>query len=122
MNVTGKITLFPKEVGEKKIKIFETSLSRKDENGNYVDNYTLRVQFSKDIMPDASKSRFNVDKAYSMEIEGFLTTRGYDDKNGKHRTEPVLFVSKAKTTGSKDVTRKAKVDEPISINGEELPF
>jgi len=122
MNITGKITIFPKEVGEDKIKIFETSIGRKDEAGNYVDNYTIRVQFAKNILPDPAKSTFKVDKAYQMEVEGFLTSRGYNDRQGKHRTEPMIIVTKAKTTASKEVVRKAKDDEPLVIDGEELPF
>lgn len=121
MNITGKITIFPKEVGEEKNIIFETSISRKDEEGNYVDNHTIRVQFAKNILPDEKKTSFKVDKAYQVEIEGFLTTRGYDDKNGKHITKPLIFVTKAHVTASKDVVRKS-VDEQLVVDGEELPF
>ena len=123
MNVTGKITIFPKEIGENKIKIFETTISHKDENGQYLDNVTIRVNFAKNILPDASKTTFKVGKAYTMEIEGFLTSRGYDTKDGKHRSEIMLQVTKAKTTASKDVTQKPKAEEkPLNVDGEELPF
>ena len=121
MNITGKITIFPKEVGEDKAIIFETSISRKDQEGNYVDNHTLRVQFAKDILPDAKKTSFKTDKAYQVEIEGFLTTRGYDDKSGKHITKPLIYVTKAHVVGSKNVQRKS-TDELLVVDGEELPF
>lgn len=122
MNITGKITLFPKEVGEKKTIIFETSICRKDDDGNYVDNHTIRVQFAKNILPDEKKTSFKTTKAYIVDIEGFLTTRGYDDKNGKHRTEPLIYVTKAKVTDSKNVVRKAKEESNLIVDGEELPF
>lgn len=120
MNVSGKITFFPKEVGkDNKIVIFETTISRKDESGNYVDNYTIRVQFQKSILPDEKKTTLKPTKAYSAEIEGFLTTRSYETKDGKRRIEPLLVVSKAKITGSKDVNR---VKEDSLAPNEDLPF
>ena len=123
MNVTGKITIFPKEIGKDNIKIFETTISHKDDNGKYLDNVTIRVNFAKNILPDAAKTTFKVGKAYQMEVEGFLTTRGYDTKDGKHRSEIMLQVTKAKTTASKDVQQKPKAEEkPLVVDGDELPF
>ena len=112
MNVNGPIWVFPKEVGKDKIKIFETSINRKEEGG-YVDTLTLRVNFSKSLMNDEQKKTFSTEKAYKIEIEGFLTTRSYDDKNGNRRIEPVIQVTKAKMLEKKEVQRKEKAEKPV---------
>jgi len=123
MDIKGKIMVFPKEVGENKIKIFETSINRK-EGDKYVDKMTLRVNFAKNFLPDAQKTSFKVGRCYEMEIEGFLTTRSYVTKNGEKRVEPVVQVIKAKCTGSKEITIKEKApeEERLVVDGEELPF
>lgn len=97
MDVTGKILLFPKMVGKKdKIQIFETTIARKTQEGYYVDNYTIRVQFTKELLSYEKAKKFKEGNVYSIEIEGFLSTRSYDTKDGVHRVEPLLIVTKAK--------------------------
>lgn len=124
MNVKGKVTLFVKEVGKDKIKVFETCLSHKDSEGNYKDKVTLRVEFGKELLPDERKAAFKVGHAYPVEIEGFLTTRGYDNKDGVHVSEVLIFVQKAKCdwTNAKEVKQKPKNEELIGPDGEPLPF
>lgn len=127
MNVNGKMTLFVKEVGKDKIKIFETSISHKDKEGNYKDTVTVRVDFSKELLTDEQKGVFKVGYAYPVEIEGFLTTRGYETKDGKHKSEVSIYVSKAKCdwANAKEVKKKeaAPVEEPaLGEDGQPLPF
>lgn len=133
MNVTGKALIFCKEVGkgEKKIKIFETSFSHKDKDGKYCDNVSCRVEFSKDFLPDEKKAAFKDGYAYPMEIlEGFISTRGYETKEGKHKSEISIFVKNAKTTDKpRKVEKKEKPAQTstddgkiVGPDGEELPF
>lgn len=123
MDIKGKITVFPKEVGKDKIKIFETSINRKDKDGNYKDGYTLRVVFSEDVLSGDNRNKMKAGNYYGFEVEGFLTTRGYEDKNGNHRTEPVIFVNKGKLTEKgkpvKKTERKAKA-QSIEIEDDDL--
>lgn len=131
LDLKGKIWVFPREVGEKKVLIFETSINRKD-GETYKDTFTLRVEFSKDILPDEKKKAFKPGFAYQMEIEGFLSTRGYDTDGGiKHRVDPVVKVLKAKSVGEpKEVKQKPKPEpkpeapqeEPLEANPDGLPF
>jgi len=101
MNISGKAIIFVKEVGkDNQIKIFETTFAHKDKEGHYLDNVTARVEFSKELLPDEKKAKFKAGYAYPMEIQdGFITTRGYDGKDGKRHSEISLLVKKAKTTG-----------------------
>ena len=134
MNISGKTIIFVKEVGkDNQIKIFETTFAHKDANGKYLDNVTARVEFSKELLPDEKKAKFKAGYAYPMEIiEGFITTRGYDGKDGKRHSEISLMVKKAKTTGQpKKITeRKPKQEELkfeedgtiIGSDGEPLPL
>lgn len=130
MDIKGKILVFPKEVGTtKKIKIFETSISRKD-GEKYVDNYTMRVDFSKDVLPEEKKAAFKVDYVYSMEVEGFLTTRKYETKNGVRIIDPVVKVTKAKSLDKgRPVQKKQQAEaapaneaEPLETDPDALPF
>ena len=126
MNINGKINVFVREVGEKKIKIFETSFSRKDEDGNYKDNKSVRVNFSKDFLPDEKKDKMTVGYYYPIEIlEGFLTTRGFDTKDGKHIIELALQIGRAKIVDTpKKVEVKQTTDEGAIVDddGDLLPF
>lgn len=113
MEFTGKTNVFVKEVGEKKIKIFEASISRKDKEGNYVDNYTIRLNFSPEILPDTAKAKFKVGYRYQMEIAGFLSTRSFQNKEGKKIVEPLLFVTSAKSLDSGKEIKKAVKPQPV---------
>lgn len=131
MNISGKAIIFVKEVGkDNQIKIFETTFAQKDKNGHYIDNVTARVEFSKELLPDEKKAKFKAGYAYPMEIvEGFITTRGYDGKDGKHHSAIALHVKKAKTTGQpkqiKAKQEELKFEEDGTIignDGEPLPL
>lgn len=108
MNVKDTIRIFPKKLNFKdgEITIFETSVSRKDEDGNYCDNYSLRVNFPLEIMPAEKRAKFKEEFAYTMEVEGFLTTRSYDDKNGNHKVAVMLYVTKYDLKSKKEIKRK----------------
>lgn len=123
MDVKGKIWVFVKEVGkdDKKSKIFETSISRKD-GEKFVDSLSLQLDFSKSLLDDKKKAKFDTEKAYQMNIEGFLSTRSYTDKNGNRRIEPVIKVLNAgyvldenKKPVIKDVKRKAKEEQASDL-------
>lgn len=112
MNVSSEIRIFPKKIQtkDKEITIFETSVCRKDEKGEYVDNYSIRVFFTPEIMPDEKKARFNEKFSYTMDVEGFLTTRGYDDKYHVHKVAVALMVTKYELKSKKEIARKEKPD------------
>ena len=118
MDIKDKISVFPKEIGEQKIKIFQTTICRR-EDGKYLDNYSLQVVFAKEFLSDEKKAKFEVGKVYGFEItEGFLTTRSFTDKNGKHRVEPVIFVKAAKLL---DKGREVKkVEKPVAEEADDL--
>lgn len=128
MNVSGKCNVFVREVGTKKIKIFEASFSRKDKDGNYVDNVSCRLEFGKDLLPDEKKGAFHAGYYYPMEIEGFLTTRGWENSEGKHRSEIAIHVTNAKTCDKpqqfKVVEKKEVIEEETILgpDGNPLPF
>lgn len=118
MNVSGKFNMFVREIGEKKIKVFETTISRKDKDGNYLDNVTVRVEFSKEFLPDEKKSYFIEGYYYPMEIiTGFLSTRGYDNRDGKHVSEIVIHVTKAKTTAEPKPVKKSEKPATMADDG-----
>ena len=129
MDIKGKITMFVKEVGEKeKYKVFSTTISRK-KGDRYVDNYTLQLNFAKDVMTPAKKAWFKVDHVYNIEIEGFLSTRSYD-KDTKHFVEPVIIVTAASNVDhGKPIEKKERpqgqeeaLEEPIEYSEDDLPF
>ena len=125
MDISGKINVFPREVGQDKIKIFETSISHKDEEGNYVDSYTLRLNFPKEALTDEQKAKFNPDKYYKMQIEGFLSTRGWDDKEGKHHVDACIVVSRLKLLDKgTPMTKKPKQEEDFDngVDIDNLPW
>ena len=132
MNVSGKINLFVREVSEKKIKIFETSFSRKTKEGGYADSVSTRVEFSKDFLPDEKKESFKAGYYYPIEVvEGFITTRGYENKDGKRVSEISLFVQNAKTVGEPKEIKKTEKAKPETVeddstivgpDGKPLPF
>ena len=111
MNVIGKLIVFVKEIGKDKIKIFETSFNHKDEDGNYIDSVTVQVAFSKEILSDAQKTHFKTGYAYPLEIiEGFVTTRGYENRSGFRKSELMIMIQKCKCdwAGAKEIKIKEK--------------
>lgn len=120
MNVKSEILIFPKKIHtkeNKEITIFETSISRKNKEGEYVDNYSLRVNFAPEIMPEEKKARFNENFAYRMDVEGFLTTRSYETEYKVHKVAAALYVTKYELKSKKEIVRKEKPDtteKPIS--------
>ena len=127
MDIKGKINVFPRDVESSegvKGKVFETSLGHKNEEGKYVDSMTIRVIFSSKIMSEEAKKKYESDKYYSFEVEGFLSTRSYTQKDGKKRTEPVYYILKAKrTSNGTPYQRKTQVEEkPLDENAEDFPL
>lgn len=134
MDIKGKTTMFVREVGtgEKKTKIFETSLSRKDKDGNYVDKYTIQLDFKKDLLTEAQKAGLKNNWAYPVEIEGFLSTHSYVNKDGKTIVEPVIKVTNARALDKGKEIKKPEpkkeehlnidAGEPLEVNPDDLPF
>lgn len=113
MDVSGKIWVFPKKLKTKdgEFTLMETSLSNKVDD-EYKDKYSMRVYFADSIMPQGSLKKFKEEFAYKMEIKGFLSTRGYDGKDGKRHVEPCVRVTEAKTLEKKAKKVKPKEEEP----------
>jgi hypothetical protein len=130
MNISGKATIFVREVGkdDNKAKIFETTFSHKDKDGKYVDNVTVRVDFSKELLPDNAKKAFKPGWCYPIVIDsGFISTRGYDNKEGKRKKEISLYIVKCSCDWANAKEIKAKEAEPVKEalvgpDGEPLPF
>ena len=74
-NVKGIMWLFAKEVNLKKKSFmnFSTSVSTKDENGDYINVY-YDVMFKKNEAPDVDEGRFQIKIK-----KGFLTVKQYSD-------------------------------------------
>ena len=111
MDIKGKVCVFPKVVGKDNVTIFETTLNRK-EGEEYKDSYSIRLNFSKEILPDSKKKFFKEGFVYIMEIEGFLATRAYQTKDGENKVVPTIIVTKAKTLESKEI-KKPNQDEAV---------
>lgn len=121
MDVNGKITIFPKTIGKNKDLIFETTIGRKTESKEWIDNYSIRVDFAKNLLSDDKKSYFKEGNAYQIEIEGFLTTRSYE-KDGKKHVFPKLMVTKAKIVGKPKEIKKKTLEDAENEIDDDLPF
>ena len=127
MDIKGQCLVFVSEVGKAKAKIFSTTISRK-EGEEYKDNKSVQLNFAQKILPDEKKAAFSAQKAYKMEIEGFLTTRGYSTKDGDYKIDIIIQVTKAKCLdGGVLVNRPAKKEKPtediiLGEDGQPLPF
>ena len=129
MNINGDINVFVRKQGsgDVQFKIFEVGFNHKDQKtGMYVDNYFCRLIFAKEAMSDEQEAKFKDGYYYPMHIEGFITTRGYTNKDDKRLSEIALYVTKARCTAApKEYKKKEKpVDQSTILdeNGEPLPF
>ncbi len=101
MEITGKIIVFVHEFSyynEKGVAMrglrYNTSISRKDEAGDYL-NASLEVVFSKAVA-DEYKLEETYDEGDMLELdikEGWLTCRGWQDKDGNDRRVLQAFIN-----------------------------
>ena len=131
MNITGTAYLFvkkwkAKKEGDKDITIFETSISRKEDN-EYLGNYYLRVNFAEKALSNEQRAKFKEEFIYQIEIvKGFLTTR--EGKDGVNL--PCIMVQefklKGKTPSKRKPTQKKEEEKEPSLddllNDDDLPF
>lgn len=131
MNITGTAYLFvkkwkAKKEGDKDITIFETSISRKEDN-EYLGNYYLRVNFAEKALSNEQRAKFKEEFIYQIDIsKGFLTTR--EGKDGVNL--PCILVQefklKGKTPSKKKPTQKKEEEKEPSLddmlNDDDLPF
>lgn len=113
MNVTGLFRIFPKviNVEGKEITIFETSIGRKTEEGQYVDNYTIRVNFPLELVNAEQRKKFKEEFFYLLDVkESYLTTRGYTAKDGSRKVGVVLMITKFEAKEKKPLNKKPKAD------------
>ena len=126
MEITGKIIVFVHEFSYYNAKgvamqglRYNTSISRKEESGDYT-NASLEVVFSK-----AVADQFELEKTYDegdmLEVdikEGWLTCRGWEDKDGNVRRVLQAFINDVEsidtyTPASKKPASKAS-KKPVS--------
>ena len=131
MNITGTAYLFvkkwkAKKEGDKDITIFETSISRKEDD-EYLGNYYLRVNFAEKALSNDQRAKFKEEFIYQIEIvKGFLTTR--EGKDGVNL--PCIMVQefklKGKTPSKRKPTQKKEEEKEPSLddilNDDDLPF
>ena len=131
MNITGTAYLFvkkwkAKKEGDKDITIFETSISRKEDD-EYLGNYYLRVNFAEKALSNDQRAKFKEEFIYQIEIvKGFLTTR--EGKDGVNL--PCIMVQefklKGKTPSKRKPSQKKETKEEPSLddmlNDDDLPF
>lgn len=131
MNITGTAYLFvkkwkAKKEGDKDITIFETSISRKEDD-EYLGNYYLRVNFAEKALSNEQRAKFKEEFIYQIEIvKGFLTTR--EGKDGVNL--PCIMVQefklKGKTPSKKKPAQKKEQEKEPSLddllNDDDLPF
>ena len=131
MNITGTAYLFvkkwkAKKEGDKDITIFETSISRKEDD-EYLGNYYLRVNFAEKALSNDQRAKFKEEFIYQIEIvKGFLTTR--EGKDGVNL--PCIMVqefklkgkipSKKKQSQKKEAKKEPSLDD--LLNDDDLPF
>ena len=131
MNITGTAYLFvkkwkAKKEGDKDITIFETSISRKEDD-EYLGNYYLRVNFTEKALSNEQRAKFKEEFIYQIDIsKGFLTTR--EGKDGENL--PCILVQefklKGKTPSKRKPSQKKETKEEPSLdellNDDDLPF
>lgn len=110
MNILGKLRVFKKEYEGK--ELYSTTISRKDENGNY-ENLYLSLQIPKDVVLE-NNSTINVTK-------GFLSF--YKTKQGLSKIKAVVqeFTEEAATEPIQE-TMPNYYDSPTDYFGDGLPF
>lgn len=120
MDLTGRITIFveDKKTDKGTIKVFSTSVSRKNEDGSYT-NASIGVRFTKDNFPLERLNKLQANKCYVFDLEeAWLDCRAYPTKDGKSGREIFISIKSAKPVESKEVVHKdARADLP-----NDLPF
>lgn len=122
MDIFGKCNLKCLGVGkDKKIKVFETTFFQTDGNGNYMNHVSVRVIFSKLLMPDNVADRFMMGYSYPYKvIQGFITTRGYETRTGEYKKELVLYIQKGETCGEPKKIRNYRLDDTDEFDEEAM--
>ena len=121
MNITGKFVIFveDKETSKGKIKVFSTTISRKDEAGNYT-NASMEVRFAKENFPYERLNKMDSKYAYTYEVkEAWLDCRAFETKEGKQAREIFILIKDAKPLEKKEIVRK---DIRADFPAEDLPF
>lgn len=117
MTITGKTFLFINEIrraDNSTFKTYSTSISSKDENGNY-DHLSVEVSFGKEFTAETLK-KLSPTKYYEIDIEeGILSFRTFTNKEGVVIKRPRIVILKGHVTAQKDAKPKKSVDD-------ELPF
>lgn len=120
MKLTGKFVIFveDKKVNDGTIKLFSTSISKKQDNGSYV-NATINVRFGKTNFPNERLAKLEHTKCYTFNVtNAWLDVRAYTTKDGKAGREIFIHIEEAEPVESKEVIRKdIRADLP-----ESLPF
>lgn len=120
MKLTGKFIIFveDKHVKDGVIKVFSTSVSKKQENGSYV-NATIGVRFGKTNFPNERLEKLQMNKCYTFDVtNAWLDVRAYTTKDGKAGREIFIHIEEATPVESKEVIHK---DIRASLP-EDLPF
>ena len=120
MNITGRITVFveDKKTDKGMIKVFSTSVGRKNEDGSYT-NASIGVRFTKDNFPNERLNKLAANKCYVFDlVEAWLDCRAYEKKDGKSGREIFISIKDAKPVESREIVRKdLRAELP-----ENLPF
>ena len=123
MNITGKFVIFveDKETQKGKIKVFSTSISRKTEDGKYV-NASMEVRFTKDNFPFERLNKMESKYCYSYDVkEAWLDCRAFTTKDGKQGREIYLSIKDAKPLERKEIVGRDNRLAQVETD-EDLPF
>ena len=120
MQVSGKITIFPKEIRKlsdgNEVRNVSTNISTKGEDGRYT-SISVEVKFNKEKIPMSKLLKLDEKKCYDLEIlEGWLGAREYQNE-GCTKLVMYDFVNDGKLTGSKEIQKKPQDKKP-----NDLPF
>ena len=89
---------------------YSVSISKKDNEGKYVNAY-IPVMFSKKCDPPDKIEN----GAMVYDLAGFMSINTYTDKEGKLRTEPMIVVMKANFDDAEELAGYAEVEEDIEF-------
>lgn len=102
MNITGNFTMFVKELvyhsNKPSSKVFTTTISRKLEDGSYI-NKSIDMVFSSKIITDAVRATLIESNIYSVDVDkGFLSIDAYKDDKEQLIKKVIIVVQEAKIT------------------------
>lgn len=98
---------------------YSLGISKKTENGDYVNAY-MKVRFAKSVkVPEALQN------GTKMDYEGFITVDSYTDKDGKEVRRPMVMITKASFETEPQYNPPQVSEEQIagfSAAEEDIPF